>query len=435
MRRSDVDMGVLSFHNSKETKSLLNVAEDMGFNPVWISDRNLRIDMHSDGVSVEPEVDVVINRMLLSNTRSPIELLGIADAISQNVPVLNHPSNVMSILNKISATSGLSNMQEVKVPDSCFSPVKDCFDDFDADQAVQKRAIGTHGSSVQIVENEDSIISDINGRYSFTQNKIKQDGPEQDLRIYVVGDRVVSTMRRVSAEDEWKTNIAKGATAQHAEISEELESQMVDVVNKFDIDYAGVDAMIDEDGKAKILEVNPTAGFRGLFSATGVCPAPYIVAEAAKVLGVELDSEEIENHNDVLDDSIPDCRPKRVRYEKPKIGIIEETNVAGYSEQKVAKAKIDTGATRTSIDIQLASDLGLGPIKDYVSVKTGSSKEPRKRPVVPLSVRLKGIDHQVDVSIEDREHMKYDLILGRDILQDYQIVPDKNTGISGKPEE
>lgn len=434
MKRSEVNLGVLSFHNSKETKSLLNVADGMGFEPVWISDRNLKINMHSDGLEIEPNVDVVLNRMLLSNTRSPIELLGITDAISQKVPVLNHPRNVMTILNKISATAGLSNKEGINVPESCFSPRSNCLGEIDSENIVQKRAIGTHGSSVHLARNEDSMISETNGRYSFSQDLVEQDGNEEDIRVYVVGDEIISVMRREAADDEWKTNIAKGATAYDEKISEDLENQIVELVDYFNIDYAGVDMMINKDGDAKILEVNPTAGFRGLFNATEICPAPHIVSEAAERIGFEVDSNEIDQYKNELDDSIPDCRPTRKIYGKPKIGVTEKVYLAGYSDQFSIDSKVDTGATRTSIDIELAAELGLGPIKNFVSVKSGNSKESSKRPIVPLTLKLKGLEHHIDASVEDREHMNYDIILGRDILKNYQIVPDENLSSSGDEE-
>lgn len=436
MDRSDTKVGVLSFHNSKETKSLLNVADEMGFDPVWIYDRNLRIKMEEDGLEVYPEVDVVLNRMLLSNTQSPIELLGVADAIQQqDVPMLNPPNSVVTVLNKIASTSALSNMKDVSVPNSFFSVSKKQPIELDGHNEIQKRAIGTHGNSVNKVENEDSMISNINGNYAFVQEKVDQKGQERDLRVYVVGDEIVSVIERVSSESEWRTNIARGATANEKEISDSLEKKVIQVINYFDIDYAGVDVMINKEGKPMVLEVNPTAGFKGLYNATGTNPAPYMIREAVNKLGHNVGIDEAKKYDDKLDDSIPDCKPSKQKYDKPKIGIVEDTNVAGYSDQIVVESKVDTGATRTSIDIELASNLGLGPIKDHVSVRTGSSKESKKRPVVPLSLKLSGLEHQIDVSVEDREHMEYDLILGRDILQDYQIVPELNDNISQSEEE
>ena len=103
------------------------------------------------------------------------------------------------------------------------------------------------------------------------------------------------------------------------------------------------------------------------------------------------------------------------------IGYIEEVMVAGTRGTESVLAKSDTGATRTSIDSQLATRLGTGPIKDIMTVRSGSLKEGKSRPVVDLVVGVGGTQHTVTASIEDRGHMDYPLLLGRDILQHYRV--------------
>jgi hypothetical protein len=54
-------------------------------------------------------------------------------------------------------------------------------------------------------------------------------------------------------------------------------------------------------------------------------------------------------------------------------------------------------------------------------VRTGNEKEGRTRPLVDIVVGIRGTQHTITASIEDRRHMDYQIILGRDILQHYQI--------------
>ncbi len=54
-------------------------------------------------------------------------------------------------------------------------------------------------------------------------------------------------------------------------------------------------------------------------------------------------------------------------------------------------------------------------------MRSGSSKSSRSRPVVDLVVGVGGNQHTVTASIEDRSHMDYALLLGRDILENYQV--------------
>ena len=112
---------------------------------------------------------------------------------------------------------------------------------------------------------------------------------------------------------------------------------------------------------------------------------------------------------------------KTVPTETPVIGYVEEVVVMGTSGRQTVMAKSDTGATRTSIDAHLAAEIGTGPIKDIVKIKSGSVKSGRSRPVVDLVVGVGGKRHTVTASIEDRAHMEYPLLLGRDILEHYHV--------------
>lgn len=429
-------MGVISFHNSKETKSLLNCAEELGFDPVWIMEENLRMKMSKNGLNVQPDSDVLVNRMLLSKSPQPVQLLGLSQALSSETPILNPPKNVLASLNKITATSIISSLDDCDVPETYFGDEEEIRDLIESEgEVIQKRAVGTHGNSVSLINDEDAAISNALDHYSITQEQVDQEGSSRDVRAYVVGDEIVSCMERVSSDDEWRTNIAKGAEARQITLDDELENKVLKVCRRFNLDYAGVDLMVGSDDVPYFLEINPTAGFKGLFDATGVNPAPYIIGQAAKKIGHDVDREEIERLSKSLDDSVPECRPPLSITESPRIGLEVQSYVSGVKKQRRIESKVDTGATRTSIDIELASELGLGPIKDYTVVRSANSKETKKRPVVKCTIKIKGITHDVNVSLEDRDHMTYDLILGRDILQHYTIQPNLSDVNEDGPEE
>jgi hypothetical protein len=190
-----------------------------------------------------------------------------------------------------------------------------------------------------------------------------------------------------------------------------------------ELDYAGVDLVEGEDGWF-VLEVNPTAGFRGLYRATGRSAGPYIAAAAIERGGGSVDHERVRELAATLDDSQPSCtptKPRRLPEETPLIGYIEQVVVSGTSGSETTYAKSDTGATRTSLDTGLAAEIGAGPIKSMTRVKSGSMKSGKARPVVDLVVGIGGRQHTVTASVEDRSHMDYPVLLGRDVLQHYQV--------------
>lgn len=98
---------------------------------------------------------------------------------------------------------------------------------------------------------------------------------------------------------------------------------------------------------------------------------------------------------------------------------IECVEVIGSEASIVTEAKCDTGAKRVSIDEKLAEEIGLG--KELKTVKVHSSNGSEERPVYEFSVIVDGVEHTVSASLTDRDGMKYDVILGRDVLSEYLV--------------
>src|SRR6056297_2421656 len=105
---SNVRVGVLSLHNSKETKAILNAIQDLGHDPYWLREENTAIRIADGETIVEPEVDVVANRLLLSKTEQPEESLGLAKIYESLRPVLNEPDSVMTAIHKFSMATALA---------------------------------------------------------------------------------------------------------------------------------------------------------------------------------------------------------------------------------------------------------------------------------------------------------------------------------------
>jgi len=189
-----------------------------------------------------------------------------------------------------------------------------------------------------------------------------------------------------------------------------------------DLDYAGVD-LLCRDGAWYVLEVNATAGFKGLFEATGTSPAPFIAGLAIERGGGRVDLDRVTDLAAELDDSTPECKPSidPEPTESAAIGYTERVTVGAGGRTIDAIAKSDTGARRTSIDLDVAADIGAGPIVGTVHVKSGSQTGRQKRPLVEIDVKIGDRWQTVTASIENRNHMAYPILLGRDILDGYRV--------------
>ncbi|SEH47153.1 alpha-L-glutamate ligase, RimK family [Halopenitus malekzadehii] len=421
-------VGVLSLHNSKETKAILNAIEDLGHEPFWLRKENTAIEVTDGHVSIEPDVDVVLNRLLLSNTDQPAEHLGLATTFERIRPMLNEPDAVLAAIHKFAAAATLADWN-VPVPDALLALSNERLNqgrERFGDVGVYKTAIGTHGGGTWKVDLTEPVNPKVGNRQAFLQRLIERDDEDhRDLRVYVVGDEIVGAMYRYAPEGDWRTNVALGGDVENAldDMPDEAAEMALYASEVMGLDYAGVDLIEGYDGWY-VLEVNPTAGFKGLFEATGVSPAPHIAKLAIEKVGGTVDEDRVEMLAGTLDDSRPSCAPpvsKSLFEDTPIIGYIEEVVATGTSGSVQALAKSDTGATRTSIDTSLAAEIGAGPIKSMTRVKSGSNKSGKARPVVDLVIGIGGTQHTVTASVEDRGHMEYPLLLGRDILEHYRV--------------
>ncbi|QLD87790.1 RimK family alpha-L-glutamate ligase [Natronomonas salina] len=425
---SDLTVGVLSLHSSKESKAILNAVDGLGYDTEWLRGENTVVDIQDGEVRLEPEVDIVVNRLLLSKEEQPAEALGLALTIDRARPMLNNPTATMTAMHKFATGTALAEAG-LPVPDALLALSSDTLNsrrERFGDEVVYKTAIGTHGGGTWKLDTDDSVNPMVGSRQAFLQELIEHDEQRHhDLRVYVVGQRVVGAMNRYAPEGEWRTNVALGGSVEDA--TEGLDQEVIDIAERASdvvgLDYAGVDVVEGEDGY-HVLEVNPTAGFKGLFEATGRSPAPHIARLAIERAGGEVDEERVRELSASLDDSRPDAMPRKQQTqqgEPPNIGYIEEVVVMGTKGRKTVLAKSDTGATRTSIDARLAADIGTGPIKDIVKIRSGSVKSGKSRPVVDVVVGIGGTQHTVTASVEDRSHMDYPMLLGRDILENYRV--------------
>lgn len=97
-----------------------------------------------------------------------------------------------------------------------------------------------------------------------------------DLRAFVVGGKVVASMRRRS--EGWKTNISAGGRAEAYDLEEELAELSLRAAGAIGLEYTGVDLLrSDEDGRVYVVELNSTPGWQGLQTVADVDIAMRIV--------------------------------------------------------------------------------------------------------------------------------------------------------------
>ena len=110
--------------------------------------------------------------------------------------------------------------------------------------------------------------------------------------------------------------------------------------------------------------------------------------------------------------------------QKDILGLVERVTLQGKHPEQVT-ARIDTGATFSSLDLQLAQQLGVTPGEKRKLVKSAiGSKE---RPVVTLRFQLRDKSMEEEFTLADRSTMTYPVLIGQNILKkgNFLIDPQK----------
>jgi hypothetical protein len=112
---------------------------------------------------------------------------------------------------------------------------------------------------------------------------------------------------------------------------------------------------------------------------------------------------------------------------KKVVRLVQRVLVAGPGGEESVRAKVDTGADRTTVDGVLAARLKLVPTGSKVAVKASAAGRKVERPLVNAAVTMAGKKFSLSVGVADRSQMRYAVIIGRDILRsgDFLIDPSR----------
>ena len=100
--------------------------------------------------------------------------------------------------------------------------------------------------------------------------------PGWDLRVFVLGGRVLTAMKR-RARGDWRTNVAQGGVAEVVTLAPDEERMALRAAEVVGAPVAGVDLLPGPDGEWFVIEVNAVPGWRALAPVTGVDVAAAIV--------------------------------------------------------------------------------------------------------------------------------------------------------------
>ena len=184
--------------------------------------------------------------------------------------------------------------------------------------------------------------------------------------------------------------------------------------NAIGLGYAGVDIVFDVKKGPMILEVNARPGL-----AIQLANNKSLRTRIERVENMFVPSPE--RGVEVAKSLFTDPSLEKVTTSPKILTLIQSVILKNGDKEVEIKAKLDTGAYRTSIDLNLAHDLGLNINDEMIFVKSASGQ--KHRPTANLTYELSGKRIRTIATLADRREMQYPMIVGRKDLSGFLINP------------
>jgi ribosomal protein S6--L-glutamate ligase len=200
---------------------------------------------------------------------------------ARGIPVLNPPPALEACVDKYLATARLEATGLPVPPTVVCQHADDALEAFAAlgGDVVVKPLFGSEGRGMVRVSDPDMAWRTFRTLERlqcvlYLQRFI--DHPGHDLRVFVLGGRVLTAMRR-HARGSWRTNVAQGGRGELIQIDPEQQRLALAAAAALGASIAGVDLLPARTGEWYVLEVNAVPGWRALAPVTGIDVAAEVV--------------------------------------------------------------------------------------------------------------------------------------------------------------
>jgi ribosomal protein S6--L-glutamate ligase len=145
---------------------------------------------------------------------------------------------------------------------------------------VVKLLEGTQGKGIVLAETRnaaESVIEAFRGlEANFLVQEFVKEAGGSDIRCFVIGEKVVASMKRQAPQGEFRSNLHRGGTAEVVKITPEERSTATRAAKIMGLNVAGVDILRSNHGPV-VMEVNSSPGLEGIEAATGKDVAAMII--------------------------------------------------------------------------------------------------------------------------------------------------------------
>lgn len=282
-------------------------------------------------------------------------LCSIAAMLEGKISYMPLPPNTFTTVHNKVLTHLILQQHKIPMPKTYVSPNTEAAKDLLKSvnyPIVMKFPEGTQGKGVMFAESYSSASSLLDALGVLKQPVIVQEYIETggtDIRVLVVGEKIVAAMKRKAQTEEKRANIHAGGKGEAVKLSRETINISLNTAKALKADICGID-ILDGPLGPLVIEANISPGLQGL---SKVCSTTDIADEIAKFLYKK--TEEIvskdykEASNEVLkelkaDDGLPKEIITNLTFRGDRIVLPElATKMTGFNERKEYSIKTQKG--------------------------------------------------------------------------------------------
>lgn len=275
------------------TRRLMQEARNLGVECLIVNPLRCQLSVSSDGPAIciagkaLEGVDAVVPRIGTSITE--YGLLVVRHFEMMGVPVVNPSDAILNSRNKFRALQTAS-AKGLAVPLSVMgrsaADLPNNMRLISRFPMIMKLLQGAQGIGVMLGHDKSAVESVVATMLEMDKDLILQEFVEEasgtDVRVLVVGGKVVAAMRRNAKKGEFRANVHRGGFGERiARLPKSYERLALTASKALGLEIAGVDLLESAHGPL-LLEVNSSPGFEELEKATKINVAATMIRQAMK---------------------------------------------------------------------------------------------------------------------------------------------------------
>jgi ribosomal protein S6--L-glutamate ligase len=284
-------IAILSGGTGWHVQDVLRAARELGHDAQSLDFRALHTSVNAASDALARFDAVLVRTMPAGSLEQVVFRMDLLhEAAARGIPVLNPPRAVEVCVDKYLTTARLSRAGIATPPTAICQKSDDALTVFAelGGDVVLKPLFGAEGRGMCRITDAETMwrtsrVLEQTGQVIYLQQFVRH--PGWDLRAFVIGGRVIASMRRVAGAD-WRTNVAQGGTAERVTLSVEEERLALHAAEAVGCPVAGVDLLPGLGGELFVIEVNAVPGWKALAPTCGVDVAKEVVRFLTREGGV-----------------------------------------------------------------------------------------------------------------------------------------------------